>query len=151
MSKISFPVIALIQKNIVVLVPRYPQKNCILPRGVIYPQFGNHWFKCYAKCFPHNVEQKRKLVFSTDGLSQDWTFTGKGRIRRNTTISDFFQIWWILADDQSSTFLTRLMWFIQRNGFCNGVSSTTLFCNQQLFRNIRCELKRQPYATAHNS
>ena len=36
----------IIQNNIVVLVPRDPPNNCILPRGVIYPQYGNHWFKC---------------------------------------------------------------------------------------------------------
>jgi len=33
----------IIPNNIVILVPRYPSKNRILPLGVIYPQFGNHW------------------------------------------------------------------------------------------------------------
>jgi len=35
-------IIIIIQNNIVVLFPRYPPKNCILPLGVIYPHFGNH-------------------------------------------------------------------------------------------------------------
>jgi len=28
--------------NIAVLVPRFPTKNRVLPRGVTYPHFGNH-------------------------------------------------------------------------------------------------------------
>jgi len=44
MSKISFAVIAHDTEQQCGLFLRYPSRNCILPLGVIYPQFGNHWF-----------------------------------------------------------------------------------------------------------
>jgi len=45
--KFLFQWLLIKQNNIVVLVPRYPLKNCILTPGVIYPQFGNHCSKSF--------------------------------------------------------------------------------------------------------
>ena len=36
------------ENNIVVLVLHYSLKNHILPLGIIYPQFGNHWPSSWA-------------------------------------------------------------------------------------------------------
>jgi len=51
MSKISFAVIAHNTEQHCGLVLRYPSRNRILPRRLIYPQFGNHWFKVSSKRF----------------------------------------------------------------------------------------------------
>jgi len=50
----------MIQSNIVVLVPRYPTNNRVLPPGVIYLHFGNYWVA--------TIEQGHLSVLQTSSI-----------------------------------------------------------------------------------